>query len=1239
MAAEVTEEEGYIDKAKRLIKDLAERNAQKSRTACNLYILGESRADFCFFSVNTNSKKSDALEFVEWLNEYGTQADVFYNFSKHPAKLAVEVNYEKADITEGQRQSVEESESYGDDNDDNDNDQGPSTREPQCSSREVERMFDSLERVLFPLLEPREPMALRDVEMLAGTRHKIHSAIFVFPESRLRRGDLDKLRLIFKAHPDYKGKISLCWEDPKDRDSYKVPFPWFLPKGKQQVDVESFQRSFLALKGYRAPTVDLSAEAQRLYRQSLDLVKKGETRRNVQTNFQEREHGCPLTPDSIIDLENPNYPSKGKLTAIFDPDNPDLAIQYMNMFFADVGKHVYVKKMHRFTKTPHLECVDKAQLKLTYSDWEKTLEREDEVSGKVVKKQVHMLDYYLKHQSHFSYENTAFKPGEPTVITTPIPGATHSDYYATDVRELNTCPKPTYTNYKDLYLRTVPVDDKDPGRGTKTVSLLDLGPRPPPKSHAPDFERSYFRRGVSDDGSPEPLIATFRRRMVDPRYHDGRLLPTSEDIPHSDRDRWEEQVKEEGADLMLWLIMFHTYFVLCKRDLPLFDRFHAFFARALFKPQGKDKQYLVISGKMGAGKTNLINCIGQHLFGLGTLYTYCGGDSERIVGRFTGQFENSVLVCVDESSFNKAESSIQNKLKTMCTDDLRTVEKKHQESKIIENFLHVVFITNDLFGMSVVDPGDRRYIFFEAEDELAIIEIYHKILQPRVSTRFFNMVYGRWLESNPDLLDNSKVNFFKAPPFTPAKERCVLANLVKSQPQYAWWHACVFYERHIRCLKASSFDFKPLMMLTKDIAWVNEMETHYRETTGKWVELKDFTAEQFEGIARKKATANPNSAAFQWAAQDDSPEWRILRGRYGEDDCQWPYRTTIKDLYNSFLESQGRNTSFMMQSTFSQWLRGVVTTAPIPEAPNQEDEPIKLPCLYACRAQFSYHLKYNGIKDKAQGLVTVHGPDYDAEYDAEPADVRPTKRRRTTGARQGGQGNQELSSRASAPGTSHRGDDTGARHGDDGDEEDVERAQETWVDLLWELIGEDNRKEGVHRYCKQCRGCSELWREVEQEHRAEDSRRFKAAPPAARQQGVARDGGQAETHGLCAADHERRSGERAVDTQDDEPVAKGKGRDDGGGQRAPLAGVQPGRAGLSAASRARVQDQSDEEDTAGDSDGDRPVSLSAGSNESPLLSSSWHSQMDTDIQRSTDGSVSPVLHNLRRGPNDERCSP
>ena len=1071
------------------MEDFARAHTHSNPAKNNLYLLCANGSRINFF---VDPKINAQLEaFAAVLNaEGGRVGDVRYAYPrKQPVRLAVDTFMQESIDVEADA--------------DGEWSPGPSSKRPRTLTS---RLFNHVNQLLLPLLEEVQTDALSGCETLREMTHDPTNTVacpatprrayFVFSNAWLAPADYVKLRTLLEWHPEYKNKLSACY------GSHNLfPFTRFMPfEGPTQLDITANRVLNVwqtAAIGVKHPTVRLSELGLTAYVATQKLIDNAHAR-NVAADAAHAVFNVePYGPDSVVDLFNPNLMCVEYLLEIFNPERPAKALHYLNLFFADVYTHnlVYYKTLDELTKCVKFMAIKRSDVKQRFSflNYEGT-----DPEGKKVK--LNVLQFYLDHHDHLLYDTTTFMPGHPNVTVNALaPTHTNGNTFQKEARVLNTCPPAVYFMYKMQY-----------GQDMITASRI-------PDMNHPNIEWSYFGR-MTD---AEPLMAVLG----------GKNLSAT-----CLREDWEGQVISEGANACLYIVLFHIWFVLCNRNKELFDRFNAFFARILVNPCGQDKQFLVLSGLMGAGKTNFINYIGTHLFGEGTLYQFCGGSSDRLVGKYTGQFDNSVLVALDESTFRKDEG-VQNALKSICTDRLRTTEQKFQESKLIRNFLHVVMMLNNPLGLPV-EPGDRRYIFCECNQELAATYLYHAIVQPRFATRYCMMVYGRWLETQARLHDNTVINFFTRPPFTPVKQTCILARMMDDMPELFWWHTCL-KERRVRKLSLMG----PNLKSTKDAV---VYDTH--KTMAKSFDLpyKNEPYASIEAAVMNACKDIPVTDTRKKCAHKQL--WNNIHAQTGtREDKDWPVRVTIDDLYETYRTNAGKGNNSASKNFITAFAESLQSCVTVKRAKNRDPAnpdaiTVKLPCLYGCRAQFHYFLKYKCVRDKQ--LIYVA-----AGYNPHDMPAAP---------------------------------------------------EETWVDILFEQARLEGRPSGFHRNCKFCAGCSELWREYQSKSGSSNCGHIANDTQAS---GSSIDVGalSTETHRICAADYGRRQLERGVDS----PAGQSphSQHDYHSTPSSPaLACLQSGRTGRGAQGGSRVQDSSDEEGSSNESNPNRSSPLSSSSDEYALYS-------------------------------------
>jgi len=1015
-----------------------------------------------------------------------------------------------------------------------------------------------------------------------------HSYYALFQELWLHLEELRKLAFTFKYHPKLKdtGVIVQCGEDNL------FPLPEYVPCNDKKNDTQEDQDTeppaypvntssitsvFLvpSKNAPRLPSAKFSQEGLSLYAATSTTITECKHAKAVQ---EVTRAACiePFDIRSEIDLHSPILMNTEYLLRIFNHEAPALSFHYINQFLADCYKYglVYMKVMDINTHTVMLTSHKRHKIAAEVFGF-LSVDVTVVVDGKLKSKKINIIQFWLDHTQHRLYDNITFEPGQPTTIHHAIKynqrKHNRGGEYLKELCVLNTCPPAAFFTYRQNYM--------DDGGGWSRFKNKAKPPDPPRRltpipanyaGHNFDFEDPDRWFGRQPGETPMQLFMRYASQ-----------LPTQ--ILHSDDPLIEEKVEREGAVAQLFFILFHIYYCICDGDNDNFKRFHAFFARILLKPMDQARQFMVIQGHQGSGKTNIVNSIGMHCFGEGSQYHYLGGQSKRLVGRFSSQFDNAVLVALDEATIGKDEETM-SALKSICTDRLRTTEAKYNDSRMIRNYLHVVFICNKC--QLPVEPGDRRYIFYECNKELGYHSLYHSILQPRLLTRFSMMTYGTWLvrpwlteDLSPPLLnpflDNAFINFFKAPPLNALKEKCIMETLAEFDPELKWWEDCL-KDGKIRKLSASRARFH------KEMEWFRIHEAELREL-GVWQDPAvntSLSVNNVVGMAAAKVRSSTEKGfkeKWGWLLDIDSPEYHDF-SIYSHLDAdlvagkEWPVVVHWDDLYDAFKSSC--KSSKILPSGFIESIKGCVITAN-PNSRNsppgngstssnyqqQGGETVRLPCIWGARAQFRYFLKYNCVRDKRHIYhAGTHG------YTQLPL------------LQQSQQSQQQTQERGHSPSSSSSSSST---HGNTTvtststttiNPQAASVNTETWVTILHRQVAMGERPPGVHDDCQYCGKVSDLYKESPPEN---------PVPEAAVSAGASEEGGvedpDPQVHGLRHQAHGRGDRKRKQDSPGHKPPSpKGKGRADGSPPGSPLAGVQPGRGGLGRPDRARVQDEGEQ---------------------------------------------------------------
>jgi hypothetical protein len=1139
-------------------KDYATRCAAPNEQRCNLYIEDMDRPDLLGkgaqmkFRVNTEARDSLA-EFTRMVTQYPNTC-VYYAWPHKQTtciRLAITTKYSPSLVQDyvdydselarivGGNEPVTSTADYDSDGSELSPPSSPPPpkrirSEPTLTGQAL--MHKNLRIMVASILAPMLMQHKKATYEQHGEFKKLANSIvyvdcskaddfyIVFPEVWMAISEIQKLAFIFNWHPRLKDIVTI-----QIGQKNMFPLPGGSVSGYKPVDEpitpHLVDRTFLIPQGSHAPTLMLSNTAKKEMESANSAF---EAWKQAQIVMQEAPRAGvradPFNSESVIDLESPDLMNAAYLRRIFNPAAPDCAFYYINQFIADVYQkgQVWMKVRDDITRTTKLECYERGkfpQQVFSFMNYEQDTEGPD---GKMKTVKGNIIKFWLEHPSHRLFEGTTFEPGNPTVIVLDTP-TTDQDAYLSKVMLLNTCPPATYFTYSQLFLDK----NRPPGLTRITPSVIFNGANPD----------VYFDRRPD-----EPLISTFMRKAKD--------LPKL----NSSDPALDDKAEEEGADMVLWVLLFHIFYVICNGDMHLFERFNAFFARILFKPMDQDRQFIVIKGHQGSGKSNVVNFMGTRLFGEGTQYHFLGGQSSRLAGKFASQFDNAVLVTLDEAVIGK-DMETMNTFKSICTDRIRTTEAKFRESKLIRNYLHCIFICNQC--ELPVEPGDRRYIFLECNSELGYISEYHAKLQPRIASMYTMMVYGRYLQLRPELLNNDHVNFYKAPPMTIAKERCLLARLSLMNPELAWWEGCL-KDRKVRLLSGNQNVF------THEVAW---FETWAPMLNRLKIPIAPNDVKQT--IANAKSAYNLDKdtyAELDWISREKDQKYLQFHKIWsGAEDDNWPVETTWEDLYNAF-KAQVKN-SKLLPSEFIESISGCVTVKSInANSANQQHDDmmsvrIRLPCLYGCRAQFKYFLKYNCVRDKdhfyhARGSEYTQFPEVD----------------------------------------------------------DVDISVETWITILRQQARVGGRPETFHRHCQHCRKTSKLWAEVDPERAAEDPEPEATVQQHPREESRM-ESSHAENQRVHPVHHGQGDEQRGGDTcQGQPPLDKGKGRLYDRASDDPLDSVQPGCGGLEPKPWPRIQDLSREDYTPPGTPPDRSQPLSPGADFYDVRSASGSDSMDSDSQ-------------------------
>jgi hypothetical protein len=175
----------------------------------------------------------------------------------------------------------------------------------------------------------------------------------------------------------------------------------------------------------------------------------------------------------------------------------------------------------------------------------------------------------------------------------------------------------------------------------------------------------------------------------------------------------------------------------------------------------RDESKLLTEGG-GTGKN-----LGYEWFGfeiLGEEYTIVVGDNDILYGNFNSQFENKLLVFVEEAEGSSNFKS-QDKLKSKITGKKINVNKKNVAQYDLDDFARYLFATNNRNPLPI-RMGDRRWAVFDVNAEKRGDVDYFEKLVEHLANSDVKWAFYQYLKNLATI--SSSVKWAKEVPITPA---------------------------------------------------------------------------------------------------------------------------------------------------------------------------------------------------------------------------------------------------------------------------------------------------------------------------------------------------------------------------------------------------------------------------------------------------------------------------------------
>lgn len=184
------------------------------------------------------------------------------------------------------------------------------------------------------------------------------------------------------------------------------------------------------------------------------------------------------------------------------------------------------------------------------------------------------------------------------------------------------------------------------------------------------------------------------------KFHNGKL--------NTYMGRGCEPIECERADVEVYLN--HIYRVICSKDKQAYEYVIKWLAHLVQKPWEKPEVAIVLKAGQGTGKGTFVDPIGQIV---GSHYLHAQSP-EQVIGKFNAQLENKLLVFADE--FFAGSKGSTDRLKTMITEKLNTIERKGQDRISVPCFARIIMATNHE-NVIKIERDERRYLYLEVSEE------------------------------------------------------------------------------------------------------------------------------------------------------------------------------------------------------------------------------------------------------------------------------------------------------------------------------------------------------------------------------------------------------------------------------------------------------------------------------------------------------------------------------------------
>jgi len=218
------------------------------------------------------------------------------------------------------------------------------------------------------------------------------------------------------------------------------------------------------------------------------------------------------------------------------------------------------------------------------------------------------------------------------------------------------------------------------------------------------YANKSVRVGKTDTTAAQYWFQAPNRRQ----YLDGFVFDPACNSPPGKYNLWRGYDVVPDSSRSCQRLLSHLLLIICSGDKGCYEYLLDWLALLAQKPGQLPGVAICLLSEQGSGKGVALKYIGI-LFG--RHYKQFINKSQ-LLGQFTGQLEDAVLVFADELHWedNKAETGM---LKGLITEETRMMERKYAEPIPVKNCVHLVIASNERRAIPA-ELSDRRFFVLEA---------------------------------------------------------------------------------------------------------------------------------------------------------------------------------------------------------------------------------------------------------------------------------------------------------------------------------------------------------------------------------------------------------------------------------------------------------------------------------------------------------------------------------------------